>query len=111
MFFDSPNCYIAMDLGPGIPRKCQCGSLPIILTSRTKGNPGCKFYRCGSVSDDNHLFKWADEAQLEELDVLAAKQVMMEKELMEMKEVILEFKKDISKVVVVVDSLRSMLIK
>ncbi|KAF8085071.1 hypothetical protein N665_0683s0013 [Sinapis alba] len=100
-----------MNLGRGIPRKCQCGSLPIILTSRTKENRRRKFYGGGVIFGENHLFKWVDEAQLEELDVLAIKQGLMEKELMEMKEDILDIKKDISEVVVVLDSLRSKLIK
>ncbi|KAL0846618.1 hypothetical protein Bca101_019864 [Brassica carinata] len=72
-------CVVAMDIGPGIPRRCLCGALTVLLTSKTKENPGRRFYRCGVVFGDNHVFKWADDAYLEELELIAEKQSSMGK--------------------------------
>lgn len=96
---------MAMEIRPGIPRRCLCGALTIILTSKTKENPGRRFYRCGVVFGDNHVFKWADEAYLEELEVIAEKQSSVEREMMEIKEHVLEIKKDITEIVDVVAAL------
>ena len=51
-----------MDLGRGIPRRCECGAATIMLKSNTTRNPGRMFYRCGAISGHNHVFKWLDEA-------------------------------------------------
>ncbi|KAF8115396.1 hypothetical protein N665_0027s0012 [Sinapis alba] len=93
---------MAVELGPDIPRRCHCGALTIVLTSKIRDNSGRRFYRCGVVFCENHVFKWADDAHVEELEVSA-----MEEVLNGMKEYILEIKKDISEIVVVVDSLTS----
>ncbi|KAL0900239.1 hypothetical protein Bca101_084200 [Brassica carinata] len=94
-----------MDIGPGIPRRCLCGALTVLLTSKTKENPGRRFYRCGVVFGDNHVFNWADDAYLEELELIAEKQSSMEKEVMEIKEHLFEIKKDITEIVEVVAAL------
>ncbi|XP_018465618.2 uncharacterized protein At4g04775-like [Raphanus sativus] len=91
-----------MEMGPGIPRMCPCGALTVLLTSKTKENPGRRFYRCGVVFGENHLFKWADEAFVEELEVLAAKQTEMENGMVEIKEQLLDFKKDLTEIIEVV---------
>ncbi|KAF8115397.1 hypothetical protein N665_0027s0013 [Sinapis alba] len=98
---------MAVELGPDIPRRCHCGALTIVLTLKTRDNPGRRFYRCGVVFGENHVFKWADDAHVEELEVIAEKVSSMEEVLNGMKEYISEIKKDISGIVVVVDSLTS----
>ena len=100
-----------MELGPGIPRRCPCGAVTIILTSKTKENPGYRFYRCGAVFGENHVFKWVDDAHLEELEAMADKQSILEKELGEIKEEVLEIKKDISEIVAVVGTLSELIRK
>nr|VDD61307.1 unnamed protein product [Brassica oleracea] len=82
-----------MEVGPGIPRRCPCGAATVVLTSKTKENPGRRFYRCGVVFGENHVFKWADDAVLEEIEALAVKQSVMENELIEIKEQLLDIKK------------------
>lgn len=98
-----------MDLGPGIPRNCQCGASTIVLTSGTSRNPGRKFYRCGAVSGPNHGFKWLDEAHLEEFDVLASKQTMIINDLAEIKRDIVELKNDTREVIEVIEMIRTKL--
>ncbi|KAF8077393.1 hypothetical protein N665_1041s0008 [Sinapis alba] len=96
-----------VELGRGIPRRCHCGVLTIVLTSKTRDNPGRRFYRCGVVFGENHVFKWADDAHLEELEVIVGNVSAMEEVLSGMKEYISEIKKDISEIVAVVDNLAS----
>ncbi|KAG2323999.1 hypothetical protein Bca52824_006727 [Brassica carinata] len=60
---------------------------------------------CGVVFGENHVFKWADDAILEELELIAEKQSALEKDLMEIKEHLLEIKKDIMEIVEVVSAL------
>lgn len=96
-----------MELGPGIPRRCTCGALTIYLTSKIRENPGRKFYRCGAVFGGNHVFKWADEAIAEEIEVIAGKQAGMEEVMVGIKEEISELKKDISELVALLDKLSS----
>ncbi|CAG7888171.1 hypothetical protein BRARA_A01993 [Brassica rapa] len=98
---------MAMELGPGIPRRCNCGALTIVVTSKTRENPGRKFYRCCAVFSGNHVFKWADEAIAEEIEVIAGKQASMEEVLVGIREEISEFKKDISEIVGLLDKLSS----
>ncbi|KAF2572836.1 hypothetical protein F2Q70_00004297 [Brassica cretica] len=85
---------MAMELGPGIPRRCQCGAMTIALTSKTRENPGRKFYRCGFVFGENHVFKWADDAIIEEIEVITGKLAAMEEVMIGMKEEITDLKKD-----------------
>ncbi|XP_018475195.1 uncharacterized protein At4g04775-like [Raphanus sativus] len=93
---------MAMEMGPGIPRRCPCGALTIVLTSKTKENPGRRFYRCGVIFGENHVFKWADEAILEEIEALAARQSTIENDLIELKGHLLDMKKDTTEIVEVV---------
>ncbi|KAL0853682.1 hypothetical protein Bca101_058834 [Brassica carinata] len=103
--YESTFCVVAMEIGLGIPRMYLCGALTVLLTSKTKENPGRRFYRCRVVFGDKHVFKWADDAYLEELELIAEKQSSMEKEVMEIKEHLLEIKKDITEIVEVVTAL------
>lgn len=98
-----------MELGPGIPRRCPCGALTVVLTSKTQENPGRRFYRCGVVFGENHLFKWADEALAEEIEALALKQATMGNELIQIRELVNDIKKDITEIVDVVAALSTKL--
>ncbi|CAH8382610.1 unnamed protein product [Eruca vesicaria subsp. sativa] len=75
-----------MELGHWIPRRCPCGALTVILTSKTKDNP-------------------ADEAHWEELEALSTRQSCMEDDLVEIKEQLEDMKKDITEIVEVVAAL------
>uniref|UniRef100_A0A0D3DKJ1 GRF-type domain-containing protein n=1 Tax=Brassica oleracea var. oleracea TaxID=109376 RepID=A0A0D3DKJ1_BRAOL len=57
---------------PGIPIKCWCGESIKELISKTNLNPYCRYYRCRyaaqrKLENDNHIFKWVDEAFTDEI--------------------------------------------
>ncbi|KAF8088337.1 hypothetical protein N665_0545s0005 [Sinapis alba] len=57
---------------PGIPSKCWCGVGIIELVSKSTPNPYSRYYQClyaaqRKVINDNHVFKWVDEAFTEEI--------------------------------------------
>lgn len=91
----------------GIPRQCHCGSQTIFLTSRTQENPGRRFFRCGTTSGPGHLFKWVDEANSEELGMLADKQATLEQDMTQLKQDLLDLKTDICEILDVLQSIRS----
>ncbi|RID76582.1 hypothetical protein BRARA_B03547 [Brassica rapa] len=95
-----------MDLGRGIPRRCDCGAATIVLTSSTARNPGRRFYRCGAISGQNHVFKWVDEAHEEEFVVMANKLATMEQDLADIKSDLADMKNDISEIVALIECLR-----
>ncbi|XP_010480697.1 PREDICTED: uncharacterized protein At4g04775-like [Camelina sativa] len=52
----------------GIPAVCYCGERPNLQPSFTRTNPGRLHYTCRNREDgDYHIFKWWDEAMMEEL--------------------------------------------
>ncbi|KAG7530751.1 hypothetical protein ISN45_Aa06g004360 [Arabidopsis thaliana x Arabidopsis arenosa] len=60
----------------GVPSKCWCGEGIITFTSKTKENPYRRFYRCAigmMRENESHLFKWVDEALLEEIRMVEEK--------------------------------------
>lgn len=61
----------------------------------------------GRFSVGNNVFKWADEAIAEEIEVIAGKQAGMEEVMVGIKEEISELKKDISELVALLDKLSS----
>ncbi|KAJ0229263.1 hypothetical protein HA466_0215160 [Hirschfeldia incana] len=61
----------------GVPSRCWCGKGIVIFYSRTDENPYRRFYRCEIGSQrkkENHLFKWVDEALLDEIQRVEAEQ-------------------------------------
>ncbi|AEE82424.2 zinc ion binding protein [Arabidopsis thaliana] len=61
---------------PGVPSKCWCGEEIITFTSKTKENPYRRFYRCAIAmkrENEEHLFKWVDEALLDEIKMVNEK--------------------------------------
>nr|VDD60051.1 unnamed protein product [Brassica oleracea] len=53
----------------GIPSKCWCGSNLTTFAAQTKENLYCRFYRCEIAikrQSEHHLFKWIDEAIIDE---------------------------------------------
>nr|VDD45434.1 unnamed protein product [Brassica oleracea] len=77
-----------MDLGRGIPRRCDCGAATVVLTSNTARNPGRRFYRYGAIS------------------VVANKLAMMEQDLADIKADLADMKNDISEIVALIECLR-----
>ncbi|XP_013669057.1 uncharacterized protein At4g04775-like [Brassica napus] len=52
----------------GTPKQCWCGEPCYISTPGTFTNPGRFYYCCGKEYNKRHLFKWADECLVEEVD-------------------------------------------
>ncbi|XP_022570207.1 uncharacterized protein At4g04775-like [Brassica napus] len=52
----------------GTPKQCWCGEPYYISTSGTATNPGRLYYCCGKGYNKRHLFKWADECLVEEVE-------------------------------------------
>uniref|UniRef100_A0A0D3AE64 GRF-type domain-containing protein n=1 Tax=Brassica oleracea var. oleracea TaxID=109376 RepID=A0A0D3AE64_BRAOL len=58
-----------------VPKKCWSGELMVTLTSNSDQNPYRRYLRCSfaaenKLQNDNHIFKWVDEALLNEVDTL-----------------------------------------
>ncbi|XP_010424297.1 PREDICTED: uncharacterized protein At4g04775-like [Camelina sativa] len=73
-----------------VPKRCWCGEGIMALTSKSDLNPNRRYYRCGfavanKLRNDEHTFKWADEAFVNEIDTLNAKTVELEKQLKEIR--------------------------
>ncbi|CAN7110737.1 unnamed protein product [Brassica rapa subsp. narinosa] len=60
----------------GIPTKCSCGARIVELISKSTLNPYRRYYRCHHaaslrvLSNDDHVFKWVDEAFTDEIQQL-----------------------------------------
>ncbi|KAL0786976.1 hypothetical protein Bca101_003222 [Brassica carinata] len=67
----------------GVPKQCWCGYEISTLISRSDNNPYRRYHRCSyavskKLENDNHFFKWVDEALLEEINVLKNKMSNLE---------------------------------
>ncbi|KAG7544029.1 Zinc finger SWIM-type [Arabidopsis thaliana x Arabidopsis arenosa] len=64
------------EVGRGVPIKCWCGDEITTFTSTTDENPYRRFYRCVAGLKDKkkkHLFRWVDDAHLEEIRMVENK--------------------------------------
>ncbi|KAG2303805.1 hypothetical protein Bca4012_062777 [Brassica carinata] len=93
------------------PSNCGCGAGITTFTSGTQENSGHPFFRCETRGED-HLFKWVEEAMLEELeDVLPKVEVhetklgKVKSEIKELMEIALNNKIEIQKNKVVIKGL------
>ncbi|KAF8105177.1 hypothetical protein N665_0162s0055 [Sinapis alba] len=60
----------------GVPTRCWCGEGITTFGSSTAENRYRRFYRCEIGRDrksENHLFKWIDEALIDEIRMVDAK--------------------------------------
>ncbi|KAL0712594.1 hypothetical protein Bca4012_019572 [Brassica carinata] len=60
----------------GVPTRCSCGEGITTFGSSTAENRYRRFYRCEIARDrksENHLFKWIDEALMDEIRTVDAK--------------------------------------
>ncbi|CAH2046416.1 unnamed protein product, partial [Thlaspi arvense] len=60
----------------GVPARCWCGMKLRTYVSHTDKNPCRRFYRCEIAMQrkmESHLFKWIDEALLEETRMVDTK--------------------------------------
>ncbi|XP_019087501.1 PREDICTED: uncharacterized protein At4g04775-like [Camelina sativa] len=59
----------------GVPKRCWCGEAVVAKTSKSDHNPNRRYFRCvyaagNKLMNDNHLFKWIDEALLDEVETM-----------------------------------------
>ncbi|KAL0650061.1 hypothetical protein Bca4012_092752 [Brassica carinata] len=64
----------------GVPKRCWCGELVVSLMSKSTANPYRRYFWCAFaaekrvrflLSNDNHTYKWVDEALLDEVEALS----------------------------------------
>ncbi|KAF8105937.1 hypothetical protein N665_0151s0030 [Sinapis alba] len=77
----------------GIPSKCHCGESIIEVISKSRPNPYRRYYRCLYVAslrleNDDHVFKWVDEAFSDKIQQLDYQVRMLEEEFQLLKETI-----------------------
>ncbi|KAF8108585.1 hypothetical protein N665_0107s0007 [Sinapis alba] len=68
---------------PGIPSNYWCGESIIDVISKSRPNPYRWYYRClygVSLRNDDHVFKWVDEAFTDEIQQLYYQVQMLEEE-------------------------------
>ncbi|XP_010445837.1 PREDICTED: uncharacterized protein At4g04775-like [Camelina sativa] len=69
----------------GIPKLCWCGENIVEKTSRTNGNPFRRYFQCAyaatkKLENDDHVFKWVDEAMINEIEQLDFQVGVLEEE-------------------------------
>ncbi|XP_024014568.1 uncharacterized protein At4g04775-like [Eutrema salsugineum] len=67
----------------GVSKRCWCGEVIIPRTLKSDANPYRRYYRCAfavekKLSNDNHIFKWVNEALLNEIDALTIRTEKLE---------------------------------
>ncbi|XP_020875483.1 uncharacterized protein At4g04775-like [Arabidopsis lyrata subsp. lyrata] len=67
----------------GVPKMCWCGASISAIISKSAANPYRRYYRCAYAAshkliDDNHTFKWVDEALLDEIERLSVRTTALE---------------------------------
>ncbi|XP_048613436.1 uncharacterized protein At4g04775-like [Brassica napus] len=68
----------------GIPSRCWCGKGIVTYVSKTEENPYRRFFRCEiglKRKKEKHLFKWVDEALLDEIQRMQEQQSRMVEEI------------------------------
>ncbi|KAF8091031.1 hypothetical protein N665_0458s0031 [Sinapis alba] len=81
----------------GMPKSCRCGEASTIKTSGTAKNPGRLFHCCpnGSEGDKFHLFKWTDECMVEEIDDLKTMLSDEKEDMLELRATVSGFEKEL----------------
>ncbi|KAG2315412.1 hypothetical protein Bca4012_066229 [Brassica carinata] len=68
----------------GVPTHCWCGNRVSSFVSKTKKNPFRRFYRCVVARQregESHLFKWVEDALVEEIYLVEARQTTVEEDI------------------------------
>ncbi|KAG2330733.1 hypothetical protein Bca4012_019675 [Brassica carinata] len=68
----------------GVPTHCWCGNRVTTFVSKTRTNPFRRFYRCVVARQregEAHLFRWVDDALVDEVSLVAARQRNVEGEI------------------------------
>ncbi|KAJ0266518.1 hypothetical protein HA466_0005110 [Hirschfeldia incana] len=73
-----------MNINGGIPSRCWCGKEIVTFVSKTEDNPYRRFFRCEiglQRKKEHHLFKWVDEALIDEIQRMDEQQPRMAEEI------------------------------
>ncbi|KAL0874538.1 hypothetical protein Bca101_024243 [Brassica carinata] len=73
-----------MNINGGIPSRCWCGKGIVTYVSKTEENPYRRFFRCEiglQRKKEYHVFKWVDEALLDEIERMAEHQARLDEEI------------------------------
>ncbi|XP_010468429.1 PREDICTED: uncharacterized protein At4g04775-like [Camelina sativa] len=82
----------------GILAVCYCGERPNLQPSFKRTNPGRLYYTCRNREDgDYHIFKWWDEAMMEELKTVK-EDILKLTSLNQMREALQEQKEEIANI-------------
>ncbi|KAF8044842.1 hypothetical protein N665_6392s0001 [Sinapis alba] len=77
----------------GIPTRCWCGRNLTTFVSETKDNPYRRFYRCVAGAQrqtESHLFKWVDEAIIDEIKMIDSKHMELVEDVQALKKTMME---------------------
>ncbi|RID73836.1 hypothetical protein BRARA_B00963 [Brassica rapa] len=69
----------------GVPKRCWCGEIMVARMSKSEANPYRRYYRCAyaverKLSNDNHSYKWVDEALADEIEILGMRTERLEQQ-------------------------------
>ncbi|WZZ78554.1 uncharacterized protein At4g04775-like [Brassica napus] len=68
----------------GVPKRCWCGKIVVARMSKSEANPYRRYYRAYAVerklSNDNHSYKWVDEALADEIEILGMRTERLEQQ-------------------------------
>ncbi|XP_010477423.1 PREDICTED: uncharacterized protein At4g04775-like [Camelina sativa] len=92
----------------GVPKRCWCGETIVAKTSKSDHNPNRRYLRCvyaagNKLMNDNHVFKWVDDALLDEVETMKEfisetmkeKKMQMELQMELEKKMVMEVEKEI----------------
>ncbi|KAF2533848.1 hypothetical protein F2Q70_00030121 [Brassica cretica] len=77
----------------GVPTRCWCGEGITTFGSSTAENRYRRFYKCQIARDrktKNHLFKWLDDALIDEIRIVDAKHERVAQEITKFEEMVME---------------------
>ncbi|CAA7017015.1 unnamed protein product [Microthlaspi erraticum] len=72
----------------GVPSRCWCGRNLVTYAAQTKDNPFRRFYRCAVAlqrQTEEHLFKWIEEALVDETIMVERKHLSLVDEVKELR--------------------------
>ncbi|XP_018448695.2 uncharacterized protein At4g04775-like [Raphanus sativus] len=73
-----------MNINEGIASRCWCGKGIVTFVSKTEENPYRRFFRCEIClqrKKENHVFKWVDEALVDEIVRMTEHQARVDEEI------------------------------
>ncbi|XP_010506886.1 PREDICTED: uncharacterized protein At4g04775-like [Camelina sativa] len=84
----------------GVPKRCWCGEAIVAKNLKSESNPCRRNFRCGyatakKLMNDDHVFKWVDEALLDEVESFSVQTVKLQMEMEIEKKMQMELEKEL----------------